>query len=80
MSVEYMATQCPDCRGEGGGYNLYKQWEQCDQCDGTGKIPVRVAPDSFFARAKLFLFSVEGAFWFVVIVVAGLIVYLILKS
>lgn len=33
MRIEYTASTCPSCRGEG-----WDAWGVCERCDGTGRI------------------------------------------
>lgn len=74
LGFDFIAQQCPACSGEGQD----DHGDCCWQCDGSGKIPVRVKRDGIFSRA--FFSRVEGAIWFVVVLlVASLIAYLILK-
>lgn len=34
----HTSTECQECCGEGGWYDIEDEWEDCDVCDGSGEV------------------------------------------
>jgi DnaJ-class molecular chaperone len=38
MIMQELETICEHCNGEGGRFVTNERWEECDECEGKGRI------------------------------------------